>query len=129
MSPIRVLIVDDDRRFTRLARMILEGAGTYEVKIMSQASFVVTDALKFRPHVMLLNVNIPDKEILDMAAATAVDARLREIPILFLTPASCRGEDWTPPFESGAMKFLAKPIEPSLLLAAVADLVSELAAV
>ncbi len=86
MSKTRVLVVDGDRRFTRLVRVILEQAGTYEVMIVSQATHAAKAALQFQPHVMLLNVDIPDEAGADMARATAASGRLRDIPVIFLTP-------------------------------------------
>ena len=72
---------------------------------------------------MLLDVDMPDKSGGDIAREAAADARLKDIPILFLTALVSREEAGTRQLESGGMKFLAKPIEPSLLLAAVEDLV------
>jgi DNA-binding response OmpR family regulator len=123
MSKTRVLIVDDDRNLSRLAGMILEGAGTYEVMIVNQSTRAFKAALQFQPHVMLLDVDMPEKGGGDIAREAAADARLKDIPILFLTALVSREEAGTRQLESGGMKFLAKPIEPSLLLAAVEDLV------
>jgi DNA-binding response OmpR family regulator len=128
MSKTRVLIVDDDRNLTRLAGMILEGAGTYEVMIVNQSTRALKAALQFQPHVMLLDVDMPDKGGGDIAREAAADARLKDIPILFLTALVSREEAGTRQLESGGMKFLAKPIEPSVLLASVADLVPRSAA-
>jgi DNA-binding response OmpR family regulator len=129
MSKTRVLIVDDDRNLSRLAGMILEGAGTYEVMIVNQSTRAFKAALQFQPHVMLLDVDMPDKGGGDIAREAAADARLKDIPILFLTALVSREEAGTRQLESGGMKFLAKPIEPSLLFAAVEELVPLSAAV
>ena len=45
MSKTRVLIVDDDRNLSRLAGMILEGAGAYEVMIVNQSTRAFKAAL------------------------------------------------------------------------------------
>jgi CheY-like chemotaxis protein len=129
MGKTRVLIVDDDRNLSRLAGMILEGAGAYEVMIVNQSTRALQAALQFQPHVMLLDVDMPDKGGGDIAGEAAADPRLRDIPILFLTGVVSREEAATRQLESGGVKFLAKPIEPSLLLASVADLVPRSAAV
>jgi CheY-like chemotaxis protein len=92
MNKTRVMIVDSERRFTSLVRTILQEWDAYEVMIVRKAKLAVKTALQFQPHVMLLNVEMSDKESDDMARATAVNARLRDIPIIFLTPP-LRSED------------------------------------
>jgi DNA-binding response OmpR family regulator len=128
MSKKRVLIVDDDRNLSRLAGVILEGAGTYEVMIVNESMRALKAALRFKPHMMLLDVDMPDKSGGDIAREAAADVRLRDIPILFLTGVLSREEAGTQQLESGGMKFLSKPIDPSLLLASVAELIPQSAA-
>jgi DNA-binding response OmpR family regulator len=128
MSKKRVLIVDDDRNLSRLAGVILEGAGTYEVMIVNESTRALKAALRFKPHMMLLDVDMPDKSGGDIAREAVADVRLRDIPILFLTGVLSREEAGTQQLESGGMKFLSKPIDPSLLLASVAELIPQSAA-
>ena len=85
MSETRVLIVDDDVNLSRLAGMILENSGTYEVMIVNESVRALSAALRFRPDVMLLDVDMPEKDGGDLAREAANDSRLRDIPILFLT--------------------------------------------
>ncbi len=123
MCKTRVLVVDDDPNLSRLAAMILESTGTYEVKVVNQSSAALPAALEFQPALMLLDVDMPGKSGGDIAREAAVDARLREIPVLFLTGLVSKDEAGTNVYESGGMKFLAKPVEPALLLSSVAGLV------
>jgi DNA-binding response OmpR family regulator len=122
MSKRRVLIVDDDVNLSRLSGMILENSGQYEVMILNESSRALSAALQFRPAVMLLDVDMPGKSGGDLAREAALDSRLREIPILFLTGLVSREEAGEGALESGGMKFLAKPVEPALLLATVGSL-------
>ena len=122
MCKRRVLIVDDDVNLSRLSGMILENSGQYEVMIVNESARALPAALQFRPAVMLLDVDMPGKSGGDIAREAALDSRLREIPILFLTGLVSREEAGEGPLESGGMKFLAKPVEPALLLATVGDL-------
>jgi len=48
-----------------------------------------------------------------------MDTRLRDIPILFLTGLVRPAEAGATPMESGGRQFLAKPVEPGLLLSTV----------
>jgi two-component system alkaline phosphatase synthesis response regulator PhoP len=122
MSQRRVLIVDDDVNLSRLAGMILENSGQYEVMIVNESVRALPAALQFRPDVMLLDVDMPGKDGGELAREAATDLRLRDIPILFLTGLVSHKETGASPLQSGGMKFLAKPVEPSLLLAAVGRL-------
>ena len=122
MSKRRVLIVDDDANLSRLSGMILENSGQYEVMIVNESVRALPAALRFQPHVMLLDVDMPGKDGGDVAREAANDSRLRDIPILFLTGLVSPGETGASPLERGGMKFLAKPVEPAVLLAAIGEL-------
>jgi CheY-like chemotaxis protein len=122
MCKRRVLVVDDDVNLARLAGMILENSGKYEVMIVNESSRALPAALQFRPDVMLLDVDMPGKDGGDLAREAANDSRLRDIPILFLTGLVSAEEGGSAPLERGGMTFLAKPVEPPLLLAAIGRL-------
>lgn len=122
MSKRRVLIVDDDINLSRLAGMILENSGKYEVMIVNESTRALPAALQFGPDVMLLDVDMPGKSGGDLAREAADDLRLRNIPILFLTGLVSQKEAGAGPMESGGRKFLAKPVEPALLIAEVGRL-------
>jgi CheY-like chemotaxis protein len=122
MSKRRVLIVDDDKNLSRLSGMILENSGKYEVMIVNESLRALPAALQFQPDVMLLDVDMPGKTGGDLSREAALDPRLRNIPILFLTGLVTHEESGGRPIESGGMKFLPKPVEPALLVATVDDL-------
>ena len=122
MSGTRVLIVDDDVNLSRLAGLILENSGQYEVMIINQSIRALPAALHFRPDVMLLDVDMPGKDGGDLAREAANDSRLRDIPILFLTGLVSSEEAGAAPLERAGMTFLSKPVEPALLLATVGGL-------
>jgi CheY-like chemotaxis protein len=128
MPKRRVLIVDDDVNLSRLAGMILENSGKYEVMIVNESRRALAAAIQFRADVMLLDVDMPGKSGGDLAREAATDSRLRDIPVLFLTGLVSHTEAGASPMESGGMKFLAKPVEPSLLLATIASLAPPLLA-
>ncbi len=128
MGKRRVLIVDDDLNLSRLAAMILENSGQYEVMIVNESVRALPAALQFRPDVMLLDVDMPGKDGGDLAREAASDPRLRDIPILFLTGLVSHEEAGACPLERGGMKFLAKPVEPAVLLAQIGGLVPQVTA-
>lgn len=121
MSKTRILIVDADPNLSRLAGMILQGSGLYDVMILDHADRALPAAVKFRPDLMLLGVDMPDKSGGDTAAAAFV-SRLRNIPVIFLTDLGSQ-EAGSKQLDSSGKRFLAKPVEPAVLLDAVAGLI------
>jgi CheY-like chemotaxis protein len=122
MGKRRILVVDDDVNLSRLAGMILENSGKYEVLIVNQSARALAAAIQFQAELMLLDVDMPGKCGGDLAHEAALDSRLRDVPILFLTGLVRPDETGDGPIESGGMQFLAKPVDPAQLLAAVAAL-------
>jgi CheY-like chemotaxis protein len=126
VSKRRVLVVDDDINLSRLAGMILENSGKYEVMIVNQSGRALAAAIQFRAEVMLLDVDMPGLGGGDLARGAAMDSRLRDVPILFLTGLVRRDETLDGPIESGGRQSLAKPVDPAQLLAAVGSLLPQL---
>jgi DNA-binding response OmpR family regulator len=122
MTKRRVLIVDDDRNLSRLSGMILENSGKYEVMIVNQSDRALSAALQFMPAVMLFDVDMPGKCGGDLAREAALDSRLRDIPVLFLTGLVTHAEAGDHALESGGMAFLPKPVNAALLLATIDSL-------
>jgi CheY-like chemotaxis protein len=125
MSKSRVLVVDDDINLSRLAGMILENSGKYEVMIVNQSARALAAAIQFQAEVMLLDVDMPGLSGGDLAREAAMDSRLRDVPILFLTGLVRRDETLDGPIESGGRPFLAKPVDSAQLLAAVGSLLPQ----
>lgn len=118
----RVLIVDDDVSLACLSAMTLETSGSYEVVTENDALRALEVARRFRPHVILLNIDMPDKSGGDLALRLASDSFLCHVPILFLIGSATRKESEQPDTVSSAMLFLRKPVNPELLLERVGKL-------
>lgn len=129
MSKTRVLIVDDDVNLSRLSAMILEHSGGYEVLTEKDPRRALAVARQFRPEIMLLDVDMPEKSGGEVAQEVKSDPLLRGVPILFLTGLVSKAEAGDEQVESGGMSFLAKPVLPEVLLACVNKLVGARATV
>ena len=119
MSKRRVLVVDDDVNLSRLAGMILESSGQYEVMIVNQSARALAGAIQFQAELMLLDVDMPGLSGGDLAREAALDSRLCDVPVLFLTGLVRPEETRNGPVESGGQQFLSKPVDPAQLLASV----------
>ena len=119
MTKTRVLIVDDDVNLARLSAMILEHSGGYEVVTEKDSRRALAVARQFRPEIMLLDVDMPEKSGGEVAQEAKSDPLLSGIPILFLTGLVSKSEAGNGEIESGGMSFLAKPVLPEVLLACV----------
>jgi DNA-binding response OmpR family regulator len=124
MAKTRVLIVDDDVNLSRLSAMILERSGEYEVLTENDSRRAMAVARQFRPEIMLLDVDMPEKSGGEIAQEVKSDPVVRGTPILFLTGLVSKSEAGDEQVESGGMSFLAKPVLPEVLLASVRRLVA-----
>jgi DNA-binding response OmpR family regulator len=123
----RVLVVDDDINLSRLSAAILENSERYETMIVNDSARAIAAALKFQPDAMLLDVDMPGLSGGDLARSAAENAKLRTVPILFLTGLLTHEEAGTGPVESAGQQFLAKPVDPEELLACMDALLPQVA--
>ena len=72
----RVLIVDDHADFRRLARTILTGSGFDVVGEAEDVSSARLAASELRPDAVLLDVQLPDGDGIDVADELAADAEV-----------------------------------------------------
>ena len=130
MTKSRILVVDDEPNLSGLVRLFLEKTQRFEVRVENRSAQALSAAREFRPDLILLDVDMPGKDGGDVARAIQGDDVLSGVPILFLTslvsPAEAGGRE----ILRGGMRFLAKPVNPKILVDTVDRLlVGELRAV
>src|SRR6202012_4939825 len=87
MSKAKILVVDDDPKFSRLLAVILDHAGAYEPREESRSSKVMDTAREFRPRLIVLNANMDGKDGTAISSQIRSDPVLSKIPIIFVTEA------------------------------------------
>ena len=87
MAKKRILLVDDDKSFTRLLKLNLEETGQYEVRVENWAEDALAAVREFRPDLVLLDIIMPRMPGGNISSAIANDPELKETPIVFLTAA------------------------------------------
>jgi signal transduction histidine kinase len=116
-----VLIVDDSASDRALLRTILERAG-YTVYEVERGSDTLFKTLEVRPHVVVLDVNLPDLDGLDVCKAIRGDPHVGGIPVLMLTVRH-DDNDVLSGLQAGADDYVSKDSAPELVVARVRRLV------
>jgi DNA-binding response OmpR family regulator len=114
----RVLIVDDDPSIRQICHEVLE-LGGFQVRDAGNANAALTEARRFRPDMILLDVMMPGIDGYRTAEMIRADPAIGMAPIMFL---SARGDtaDKVRAFRSGAEDYMVKPFDAAELLARVA---------
>lgn len=124
MDKKRILIVDDERSFTRMVKLNLEKTGFYEVREENRGTGAIAAAHDFKPDLILLDVIMPDRDGGDVMARLQADPGLRAIPVIFVTAAVNKREAGDTGKLSGGSVFLAKPIGLKELVTAIESALS-----
>jgi two-component system cell cycle response regulator len=74
-----------------------------------------------RPDLILSDVHMPGADGYALIRAVKAEARWRDIPFAFLSSTIWPENDREIGMALGAMKFIVRPIEPQVLLAAIED--------
>lgn len=115
-TPI-VFVVDDDIS-VRESLELLIGQARWRPQLFESAQAFLAEPRPLVPSCLVLDINLPDFNGLDLQNAIAGDRP--RIPIIFITgygdvPRSVRA------MKAGAVEFLTKPFDDEVLLTAIAD--------
>jgi CheY-like chemotaxis protein len=84
MSKAKILVADDDPKFSRLLAMILNHAGGYEAREENCSSLVMETAREFRPRLIVVNANMDGKDGSAISSEIRSDPVLSKIPMIFV---------------------------------------------
>jgi CheY-like chemotaxis protein len=118
MENKRILIIDDESSLTQLCKMFLETMGDFTVCEENRGLTALATAQAFRPDVILLDCNLPDKNGREIAAELQADPDLNSIPVVFFT-GSVSKEEAAASGVHGRCPALAKPFQPTELIECV----------
>lgn len=113
----RILVVDDDELLASYYDAILSSAGMH-VKAINDPSEILESLKKFKPELVLTDLNMPVCNGLEMAQIIRQNNRYIDIPIVFL---STEVQKQMTAIETGADDFLGKPIDPEKLISTIAS--------
>lgn len=103
----RILVADDDHAILTVLETILAGDG-YQVVCVSNGSEALETAQRDSFDLILLDVQMPQRDGLDVARALRSDPRLAGVPIVMLTGRSGE-EDIQAAFAEGVTDYITKP--------------------
>jgi two-component system cell cycle response regulator DivK len=113
----RILYIEDNPQNMRLVRKILEHAG-YTVFGAEDGTSGVALALDVVPHLILMDINLPDIDGLE--ATRRIKSRYPRLPIVALTANAMYGDEERI-LASGCDGYLSKPVNKETLLAKVSE--------
>ena len=114
---ITILIVDDEPNIVQLVRITLEDS---RVRILEAAdgATALDRALVLRPDLILLDVDLPDLNGLEVCRRLKDEGALTKTKIVMLT-AAAQADDLARGLAAGADQYLTKPFSPVRLLSLV----------
>jgi DNA-binding response OmpR family regulator len=125
MSTKRILVIDDEPNVSTLVQLYLARLGGYEVLTENLPSQARNSALRFNPDMILLDVNMPGKDGGQVAREFRADPALCHVPILFLTSLVSSAEAGRREIRRGTQFYLAKPVDPDVLVSVVGRMLQE----
>lgn len=107
-----VLVVDDiPDNLVLLYKMLRGDYNVIGASSGPEALKLVDDAA---PHLILLDIMMPEMDGFEVCRLLKQDSRHRDIPVIFISALN-EEVDETRGFEAGAVDFLTKPIKPAIL--------------
>lgn len=118
---MNVLVVDDNAVNLKLARLLLTSEG-FTVRTATDAREALEALDGFDPEVILMDVQLPDIDGLELTRRLKSDPRWSAVPVVALTAYAMKSDEERA-MAAGCDLFLTKPVDPDVLLTAITQLV------
>ena len=122
MAGERVLVVDDNAQNLKLARVTLTIEG-YETETAANAEEALTALESFRPRLILMDLQLPGMDGLELTRQLKQDPAMRGIVIIALTANAMKGDDLEA-LAAGCDGYMSKPIDVEALPKMVAEYIA-----
>jgi DNA-binding response OmpR family regulator len=119
-QPARVLIVDDDLHSRQLLQVMLSREG-FDLATAANGEEALAMVAKQPPHLILLDVSMPEMDGYAVAAKIKSNLSIHSIPIILITALNSRNARMLG-LGAGADDFLSKPVDRSELCVRVRHL-------
>jgi diguanylate cyclase (GGDEF)-like protein len=112
-----ILIIDDNSINLGVAVDYLQESG-FVVLVAQDGESGLRRASYALPHLILLDVLLPDINGVEVCRRLKIEAKTKDIPVIFMTALS-NTEDKVKGFQAGAVDYVTKPIQQEELLARI----------
>jgi len=112
-----ILVVDDTPIMLKLLANILQNAG-YGVRSAISGELALHAAASDPPDIVLLDIRMPGMDGFEVCKRLKEDARLKDIPVIFVS-AAVDMEDKVRAFREGGIDYITKPFQKEEVLARV----------
>jgi len=123
MSRSRILVVDDNEINLKVVKIALTAAG-FEVDTADDAETALTLVTAFCPRLVLMDLQLPGMDGLDLTRLLKADPTTRTAIIVAVTAYAMKG-DQQRALEAGCDGYLTKPINTRTLATTVAAYLAE----
>lgn len=113
-QPISILLVDDEARNLDALEVILSNPD-YRLIRATSGNEALSTLLRNDVAAIVLDIQMPDVNGVELAGLIKGSKRFREIPILFLTAHLLDDQDVAAGYSAGAVDYLTKPVNPAIL--------------
>ena len=103
----KILVIDDEPEITDIIETYFENIG-YSVETANGGREGLDLAREFKPHLVLLDIMMPDTSGYDVCSALKKMPELSGVPVMFLTGRDTRVDSGRR-FQSGGDMFVKKP--------------------
>ncbi|MDR2386619.1 MAG: response regulator [Deltaproteobacteria bacterium] len=112
LNQAKIMVVDDSVTNLKLAKSALADRGEVFTVPSAQRMFELLEEVK--PHLIVLDINMPGMSGLEAIRSLKARESTKEVPVIFLTANADVGSE-IEGLRLGAVDYLYKPIEPTLL--------------
>ena len=118
----RILVVEDDNDISMMLRLYFSQQG-YRVETAARGDEALELAREVQPHLIILDINLPDMNGFDVCHALRTRVGTSHIPIIFLTEKNER-DDKIAGLETGADDYMTKPFDIEELTLKISNIIS-----
>ncbi|MDO8466087.1 MAG: diguanylate cyclase [Gallionella sp.] len=112
-----ILIVDDEPSALKLLKDILT-ADNHVVRPFNNGELALRSVMAEAPELILLDIRMPGMNGFEVCRRVKEDARLKDIPVIFISAASDM-EDKVRAFQEGGVDYITKPFQKEEVIARV----------
>ena len=117
-----ILVVDDNETNVKLVRFLLKKRG-YDVRVAANASEALAVLESFVPGLILMDLQLPGMDGLELTRRIKAEPRTRAVPIVAVTAYAMKGDE-DKARQAGCDGYITKPIDTHALPFKVAEYLS-----